>query len=62
MKPHICEASATANGWYRVGLPIMGYWLHIHPHEIGIERPAYFIGTARELCLMFGLETGDTSL
>lgn len=46
------ERSAFAAGWF----PWFGVWLHVFPWEIGFERAAYFKGTARDLCLMYGLE------
>lgn len=49
------ERSVFAAGWF----PWFGVWLHVFPWEIGFERAAYFKGTARDLCLMYGLEVGS---
>lgn len=48
------ERSAAQAGWF----PWFGVWLHVFPWEIGFERAAYFRGTARDLCLMYGLPLG----
>lgn len=54
-----CERSAAADGWF----DWFGVWLHNRPDEtLSWDRPPYFIGTVRDLCLMHGLETGDTTL
>jgi hypothetical protein len=50
-----CEISAHDAGWFRW----FGIWLHILPWESGYERPHYIIGTARDVCLLQGLETGE---
>jgi hypothetical protein len=50
-----CERSAARDGWFQW----FGVWLHNRPWESGFERPHYIIGTARELCLLQGLETGE---
>lgn len=55
----ICEQSAYDDGWFLW----CGAWFHVYPWEIStLERPPYFIGTVRDLCLMHGLKTGDTEL
>ena len=53
-----CEASAHDAGWFYW----CGAWFHVYPWEIGFERPAYIIGSARDVCLLQGLETGDIDL
>lgn len=49
------EISAFNAGWF----DWFGVWLHIYPLQSGYERPPYFIGTARDLCLSQGLFTGE---
>jgi hypothetical protein len=51
-----CERSAQADGWIQV---LKDLWIHVFPWETGIERPMYIVGTARDVCLLQGLETGD---
>jgi hypothetical protein len=47
---------AHANGWFEW----FGVWLHPFPWEtLTMERPPYWNGTARELCLSQGLSTGE---
>jgi hypothetical protein len=50
-----CEVSVRDAGWFRW----FGIWLHTLPWESGFERPHYIIGTARDVCLLQGLETGE---
>jgi hypothetical protein len=47
------ERAAARDGWFFW----FGVWLHVFPWEIGFERPAYFDGSARDLCLAYGIET-----
>ncbi len=52
------EKAAAVAGW----LGVMGYWFftdlfRIHEHE----RPAYFRGTARDLCLSQGIEFDEAT-
>lgn len=56
-----CERSAEEAGWYQwFGI---GPWVHLHPWDaMSHDRPHYIIGTARDVCLLQGLETGDTTL
>lgn len=50
------ERAAYADGW----LQWFGIWWHSRPWEAyEFYRPPYFVGTAQELCLAHGLETGD---
>jgi hypothetical protein len=54
-----CLSSAHADGWFYW----CGVWLHSMPWEtLSFERPAYIIGSARDVCLLQGLETGETTL
>jgi hypothetical protein len=53
-----CEQSAHEDGWFYW----LGAWYHCYPWETGVERPPYIIGTARDVCLLQGLKTGDTTL
>jgi hypothetical protein len=55
-----CERSAAADGWYQwFGA---GPWFHAFPWDDSHWRPPYIIGTALDVCLLQGLETGDTTL
>lgn len=50
------QRSANQAGWFEW----FGVWLHTSPWESGFERPHYWRGTARDLCLSQGLETGES--
>lgn len=55
-----CECSAHNDGWFRwLGTNV---WLHLYIWQSGFERPCYIIGSARDVCLLQGLFTGDTTL
>ena len=51
------EISARDAGWFNW----FGMWLHYFPWETFPhgERPGYIIGTARDVCLLQGLATGE---
>jgi hypothetical protein len=49
----VMERAAAREGWFRW----FGVWLHVFPHEVLTgDRPPYFVGTVRELCLAHGIE------
>jgi hypothetical protein len=53
----VYERSAAEDGWFHCG---NGMWMHIVPWEtLTMERPPYIIGSARDVCLLQGLETGE---
>jgi hypothetical protein len=54
-----CEQSAADDGWFFW----LGAWFHIYPWETAnYERPHYIIGSARDVCLLQGLDTGERLL
>lgn len=54
-----CERSALAAGWFQW----FGVWYNAQPwNAFEAYQPSHIIGTARDVCLLQGLKTGDTAL